>query len=539
MANKFKSVGLVLALNLRRDWLKIVFWLLGLGGLMTAAAAKFDGLYSTQKAMSSIAETLSTPAMVSMFGPFTPKPPYTVAVIYGAMMMVFMGLFAAMMNVYFAVHATRVEEDAGRTEFILAHAVGRQSPLAAAILELAAINLVAGVLEALGLQAANMTGGSAAGNWLFGLGLAAFGFMFGCFSLLIAQVASSGRSATILSYVLLGGLYVVRMGTDVQNPDLSWWTIFGWIEKLNLYTHNTWWPLLLMLGLSAVLLVVAVALSTARDTGAGLIQPRAGRARASRFLAGPLTLLARLERTSTLIWLVSLFILGASYGSIFGTVGDLVKTNPAIGQLMGTGALHAAGRTMVLTFANKLSIIFAVVATIPAVITLLKLNGDERGGYLELVHAKPVSRLRLYVSFLVHAVLAGSAALVLGILGMAVAGSASLTTTPISIARYLRAFVGYWPAVLVTLGVVLVVIAVLPRLQAWVWAIPIYGVLSLYLGNMIGLPEWATKITPYGWVNHVPAAAIDWGSFAWMTALGLALMVAGYVGYKRRDLLTN
>jgi Putative exporter of polyketide antibiotics len=219
---------------------------------MAAAAGKFDTLYGDAKSMASISTTLKSPAMVSMFGPFTAAKPYTSAIIYAAEMMVFMGLFTAMMNIYFAVKNSRNEEDNGVAELVSAHAVGRGSQLLAATIEIILINLIIGCVEALGLQASGMTGISANGSWLFGLSLAAFGIMFAAISLLCAQIVSSARSATMLSYGVLGILYVARMATDVKNPDLTWWTIFGWIEKLDVYHDNHWAPLLLMLGFAII-----------------------------------------------------------------------------------------------------------------------------------------------------------------------------------------------------------------------------------------------------------------------------------------------
>lgn len=538
MRNRYAKTGALVGLDLRHDWLKIGLWIAGLAGLMASAAAKFQGIYGTQKAMASIAKTLKSPAMVSLFGPFTAKPPYTTAVIYGAEMMVFMGLFAAMMNVYFAVHATRAEEDTGTSELILAHAVGRQSQLAAAVIELLVINGVAGLLEALGLQAANMPGADAAGNWLFGLGLSAFGFMFGAFSLLFAQLVSSARSATMVSYAWLGILFVARMGTDVQNPDLSWWTIFGWIEKMSLYTANHWLPVLMMLELSVIGLAATVAVAARRDIGAGIGEPRPGHRTASRWLQGPVSLLARLDRTSTMIWLIGLFILGAAYGSIFGTVGDLVNSNPMMAKLLGNSAVNAANRAVVLSLSSTLTVIFAVVATVPAVALILRLNSDERRGYLELLHAAPVARLHLFLSYVGQALVTGTLALALGVLGMGIAGNATMTST-ISLARFMRGFVGYWPVLLVVCGAAALLAGLLPRLQAVIWVVPIYGVLSMFLGPMLDFPEWAQRLTPYGWVNAVPQHAVAWDTFSWMTALGLVLLVAAAICYQRRDLTVN
>ncbi|ANK58905.1 ABC transporter permease [Loigolactobacillus backii] len=530
--------GYLTRFYLRRDWLPIGLWLLGIVGLMGAAAGKFDGIYGTQSALASIVTTLKSPAMVSLFGPFIAKAPYTPAAVYAAEMMVFMGLIVAMMAIYFAVRNTRTEEDNGILELVRAHAVGKQSPLIAATLELLIINLMVGVLSALALQGAGMTGSNTTGDWLFGLGLAAFGFMFGTFSLLMSQLASNSRGATSLSYLVLGALYIARMLTDVQNTDATWWTVYGWIEKLAIYGKNNWLPIVLMLLLAIAVLGVTFFASAKRDVTAGLLPSRPGRQRASRLLAGPFSLVFRLERTSLIIWMIGLFVLGVSYGSIFGTVGDLMKANPVMAKVLGTAAVNVANRTVILNFAATLAIIFAVVGSIPAMITVLKLNSDERKGWLEQLHAKHVSRARLYSSYVVVALINGIMALFLGVLGMAVAGTASMTH-PLTITRILRAFVGYLPALLVVLGITAVLVGLLPRLQALSWVVPIYGVFSLYLGGLFDLPKWAKQLTPYGWVNRVPLSRIQWGTFWWMTGLAVILLLIGYYGYAHRDLLEN
>lgn len=535
----YAKTGQLLRLNLRRDWLKIVFWLIGLVGLMAGAAAKFDGLYGTKKAMTTIITTLKTPAMVSLMGPFTAKPPYSVAIVYAAEMMTFMGLFVAMMNIYFAVHATRADEDSGVLELIRAHSVGRSSALTAAILELVIINVIAGVLEALGLQASGMTGMNAGGNWLFGIGLAMFGLMFGAFSLLFAQVADSSRGATILSYSWLGLLYVIRMGTDVKNPDYTWWTIYGWIEKLDIYGKNNWGPVGLMVLMTVIIGALTVLVGATRDVGAGLLPDRAGRKHASVFLAGPLSLIARLERTSTIIWLVGLFILGATYGSIFGTAGDLLKSNPMMSKLIGTAATDAANRAIVLSFANKLTIIFAVLAVIPGLITMFRLNGDERKGYFEQLHARSVSRAHLFFAIAGFGLVVTLASFFLAVCGMYVAGAASMGDNMPSFVRFMRGFWGFAPALIVSFGFGALLSGLLPKLQTIAWVLPAYGFFSLYLGALMSFPKWATQLTPFGWVNTVPVKAVNWGTAGWMTALGVILVFAGYIAYRRRDLLEN
>lgn len=535
--SNFKQAGFLTRFYLRKDWFRIIVWLVCIVGLMGVAAGKFDSLYGTKSAMKSIVTTLKTPAMVSLFGPFTAQPPYNSALIYAMEMMVFMGLFMAMMNIYFAVRSTRAQEDSGVLELIRAHGVGKHAPLIAATAELFIINLFIGILEALSLIAAKMDGADAAGSWLFGLGLAAFGFMFGCASLLMAQLSDNSRGATILSYLVMGLLFLLRMLTDVQNPDYTWWSPFGWIEKLAIYETNNWWPVGAMLIGALLMIMIAFYAQAHRDVGAGLIVTKPGRKRASVVLAGPFSLIFRLERTSFIVWMIGMLVLGASYGSIFGTVGDIMKTNPMMVQLMGGNAVDAANRVVILNFASLLAIVFVVMSTIPAMQTVMKINGDERKGWLEQIHAKSVSRLQLYCSYIAVALITGVLGLLLGILGMYAAGQSA--DVHISLDRFLQAFYGYLPALLVVVSATAVLAGLLPRIQTISWLLPAYGFISLYLGGLLDLPDWAVNLTPYGWVNKVPLHNVQWDLALEMTALALILFIVGFICYKRRDMVEN
>lgn len=122
----YQQSGFLTRFNLHRDWLVILIWALILGGLMAAVAFKFNDLYGSRSSIAAIVTTLKMPAMVSMFGTFVARAPYTTADIFASEMMVFMALFMAVMNIYFAVRNTRGEESNGMLELIRSHAVGKQ-----------------------------------------------------------------------------------------------------------------------------------------------------------------------------------------------------------------------------------------------------------------------------------------------------------------------------------------------------------------------------------------------------------------------------
>ncbi|BDZ29676.1 ABC transporter permease [Lactiplantibacillus sp. WILCCON 0030] len=531
----FKRTGLLIRLNLKRDWTKILIWTIALAGLFTAIAAKFDGIYGTQKAIDTIVTTLKSPAMVSLFGAFTAKAPYNTAKIFATEMVVFMALIMIVMNIMLAVATTRGEEDDGLLELVRAHSVGRLAPLTAGFAELTGLNLVIGILYGLGLQVAGMPGADTAGNWLIGFGLAAMGWLFGMLTLLVAQLADSASGTTMLSYAIFGVMYVARMSTDVSDPKTTWWVPFGWIEKLSVYQNNNWYPVLWMMLLGLALAGLAAWLNAHRDLGAGLLATRQGRRTATPFLRGPATLLWRQSRVSVFAWTLGSLALGASYGSIFNTIGDLAKSNPMIKQLLGATALAAANRVIVKNFIAVLAIVVVVVALIPAVQTMLKLVSDENKGYLHQLYATATSRWQVWASYTSFALAEAVLVFLAGLVGMYVTG-ASVMTDPIKWATYWRVLLAYLPAMFVMIGFASFLAGWLPkwRYLAWVWVL--YGFFSLYLGSLIKLPMWAKKLTPLGFVNKVPMKAIDWSTNWWLLAITVLILVIASIGYRQRDL---
>lgn len=531
----FRRTGTLIRFNFKRDRLKLILWIVVLAGLLTVIAAKFDQIYSDQAAINAIIKTLKTPAMVSLFGAFTAQAPYTVAKVFATEMVVFMALFMVVMNIMVGVAVTRNDEDDGRLELIRAHAVGRGAPLLAGGIELLLLNGLIGLLFSVGLQVAHLPGATSTGNWLLGLGLSTLGWAFGTLTLLIAQVANSASEATMLSYAVLGIMYVARMGTDVSHPKLTWWIPFGWIEKLSAYQANHWLPLLAYLMLGLVCWGGATALNLHRDLGAGLLAPREGRARASRWLQGPGSLLWRQARGMIVAWVLGNFILGASYGSVFNSIGDLAKSNPMIKQLLGTAAVAAANRLIVKNFIAILAIVLVVIALIPAVQLMLKLVGDENKGYLHQISATATSRWALWASYTGWALLTGTVVFLAGLGGMYLMGAANMQD-PIHWVTYWHVFIAYVPAMLVMVAVASLLVGWLPkwRYLAWVWVG--YGFFSLYLGNLIKMPKWSKELTPLGFVNKVPVKALSWTTSGWCLALAVLLLVLAAISYRRRDL---
>lgn len=536
-SEKFQKTGFLTRFSFKRDWLRLSIWAVVLIGLFVGVAAKFTGLYGSKAAVDQIIRTLKTPAMVSLFGKI-PAGPYTTADVFASEMTVFMAIIAAVMNFYFIIHNTRGEEESGILEMIQAHSVGRLANLAAALLEVFILNFGIGLIYAIGLQFANLTGTDTNGNFLLGLGLGAVGFMFATIAAVIAQLTDNSRSATIFSYLIFGIMYIARMVTDVTHPKYTWFVPMGWVEKFSTYKQNNWLPIWLMLGLSLIMVLLAFYLNSRRDIGSGMIATRPGKARASALLRGPISLFWRLNRVSIIVWFFGIMILGATYGSVFNTIGDILKTNPMFKQLLNTSAINAANLLIIKQFIAILLIVFAALALVPGINLINYLKTGENKGYLEIIHATPTSRLKLFCSVILLATITSVAVLFAGIYGLYAGGNAVMTHH-LAWSIFLRGFLGYLAPLLIFLGISACLVGWLPKLTALNYGYLVVGFFVQYFGKLLKLPDWTKKITPFGFINQVPVKNFDVATFWFQIGITVVLIIIGYIGYRRRDLIIN
>lgn len=305
-----KATSFLFFSNLKQNRVLLLVWTIMLVGLFAGMAFYFNDLFGTQVEIDSIAKTMQSPAMVSMFGAFEPELMKTTAGLMAAMLTVFMGIFMIILNIQLAVNGSRKQEDSGLLELVRSRAVGRNVPAAANALLIFCINFVLGVCYFVTLRLAGLNDSNLAGDAVFAALLASVGWMFGCLTLLMAQIANDTRQTYMLSYLIFAVSYLARMMTDVTNPDYSWFSPLGWLTKADIYNGNNWFPIGLMMTVAVVSIGVALILSNRRDLDRGLLPQRNGRHTASKLLSTPFGLVLRLERNVIVGWVVGTFILG-------------------------------------------------------------------------------------------------------------------------------------------------------------------------------------------------------------------------------------
>lgn len=530
----FVGTGTAARLALRRSrWFWLV-WVLALWAIMPTTTTTYHRLVTdgagSQATMAALA---SNPTMRAMLG-----PPYDLMNAGGFVMWrvgTFVAAAAAMMGALGVMRATRAEEEEGRTELLRAGVVGRHAPLAGAItVGLGACGLLALLITASMAAVAPPLAGALAS----GLGIGLVGAVWVGVGAVTAQVTASARAARGMALGVLAVAYVIRAVADGLPEDsaatwLRWVSPVEWAALGRPYAQERWWVLLLPIVLTAALVVVAFALVSRRDYGAGLRAASPGRARAVPSLDSAAALALRLDRGSMIGWAIGLALFGLAIGSLSGTVDQMLVDNPQMAELfrrMGGGGQLLRDAF----FVAMLGIVVVLIAAF-GVQLMLRLRKEEEAGHAELLLSTATSRTRLVLAHLVPA-LVGSTVLLVGTgaavaLPQAVAEGSARVVVQIAAAALALA-----PGVWLTIGITMAVLGWLPHWTALPWAVVAWSLFMSWFASLLELPERLIKLTPFGHLPQIPVQPMAWTPVLVVTALAAALIALGLAGYRRRDI---
>jgi len=519
----------LLRLALRRDRVVLSAWLAVLVISVTSSAAATVGLYPTESSRVAAARGInSSTSLVALYGKV--YDPTSLGAVSLIKMIAFGSAMVGLLAIVLVVRHTRAEEENGRLELIGATVVGRQAALAAALLGVGLAMVALGLLSALALTA---TGLPLSGSLVFGTAWAGNGIAFAAVAALAAQLTTSARAATGLASAVLGGSYLLRAVGDASPRDgarwLSWLSPVGWAQQLRPFAGNRWAVVLLSLGFAVAATTAAFALAARRDLGAGLLADRPGPADGS--LGTPLALAWRLHRWSLLGWTVGFVVLGAVVGSLATSVSGLLDSEQAqefIRRLGGQQGLVDAFLATELGFG-------AVIASAFGIQVVNRLRAEETSLHAEPLLGTATSRTRWVSSHLVVA-LGGTAWLMVAV-GVAAGVAHGITADDVGgeVVRLLGAGLAQLPAAWLVVGLALAAFGLAPRLGGFGWAVLVGFLLLGELGPVLRLDQWVMDLSPYAHSPRLPGAHAELTALPVLGALALVLLVAGLVGFRRRD----
>lgn len=516
---------------IRRNRVRIPIWLLSLTGLTLAVANAFTNLYATAPERQAMAETMKNPAMIAMVGPGYGLDHYTTGAMMAHQMLLLTAVTVGVMSILLVTRHTRTDEEAGRIEMIRSLPTGRLSHLSATLVVQLGTNVLLALIVGFGLFALQIESMDLDGSLLYGTALGATGIFFTALTAFFAQLSQSSRGTIGLSISTLLLAYLIRAIGDVSNETLSWFSPLGWILGTETYVNNYWWPIFLTIGVALVLIILAFYLNAIRDLEAGFLPAKPGRKTASIFLQSPLGFTVRLQRTGLIAWAIGMYVLGASYGSVFGDLEAFFSDNEMMQQLLDPVSRF----TLTEQFITLLMSVIAMISTIPVLMAMLKPIGEERKNRTESLFGLAVSRTRLLGSSFFVAAVTSWIMISLAVIGLWSAGTAVMDD-PISFGTFYKAAIVYLPAMWVMIGIAILLIGMVPKLTSVIWLYLFYSFIVVYLGGLLQFPEWMSNLSPFGHIPQLPVEEMDFMKISVVTVIALAITVIGFIGYNRRDI---
>jgi ABC-2 type transport system permease protein len=519
------GLGLLVRDFLRRDRWMLVWFTLGVPFLYWGQAYSVDGLYATQRAFDEAAAMMESNAgFVAMAGPVRALNTTGGQVTWQAT--AFGAIVVGLMSMFLVGRHTRAEEESGREELLRSGVVARRTPMTAAVVVLLVANLVVG----LGVTASLVAYGLAtAGAVSLGVGLFGCGMAFGALALLAMQLTASTRAAYGLAGGAIALAYALRAIGDVSGGVLSWFSPIGWYQGMHAYSGERWWPLLLLLGFAALVLVAAYAVFDRRDLGSGVLATRPGPTHASPGLSSGAGLAWRLQRGTVLGWTVGMFLAGLSFGSFGDDVGALVGDSAFSRDLFGGGqdvvldAFYASSAAMLAVFAMGFTVSSA-----------LRPHGEETQGRVENVLTTALSRRRWLLGHLAVTVVGTSAVMLVCGLGLGL-GFGLVTDGWDRFGPLVSACLLMVPALLVVGGVARGLYGWVPRVAPLAWLAVLFCAVVMFFGDLLDLPRWLVAVSPLSHLGDYPAGPVEWPGVVAVTVVAAVLGAAGSAGFERRD----
>lgn len=525
---RLTGTGILIRLNLRRERIPLLAWVLGIALVAASTFSTIAALYPNEAERAALAQSIATnPAFLAITGPITGT---SVGAISAWRVSAVGTSLVALMAVFTVIRRTRADEESGRTELLASSVVGRAAPLAAAVTVAVGAALAIGVLTA---AAGVASGQDVVGSLAFGGAMAGCGIVYAGVAAIAAQLAESSRTAVGMACAAVAATYAMRSLGDVDTSLgwLTWLSPQGWANHVQPYGENNLWVLSLFVVAGAVTLAVAVRLLEHRDLGLGLVPARLGPAGNPR-LGTPESLAARLHRGTLAGWLVGMIALGSMTGAVASTSDDLLTGNPQLEQVMaqigGAGAIAD-------TLLSVMGVLTGLVVGGYAISTALRMRTEEVAERVGPVLATAVGRTRWMAGHLAFVLLGPALLLLAAGLTAGLVNSLQQGSFADGFGGAVAAMLVQLPATLVLGGVAVALFGLLPRFTGLAWAVLVAALLLGQLGELLQLPQWLMDLSPYTHVPQVPVVPMSWTPMVLLTLVAAAFMAAGVAGFRRRD----
>jgi len=72
-----------------------------------------------------------------------------------------------------------------------------------------------------------------------------------------------------------------------------------------------------------------------------------------------------------------------------------------------------------------------------------------------------------------------------------------------------------------------------------VWLFLGFSFFTDYMGPIINLPKWMTKVSPFGQTPQIPSESFEATPIIVMCCIFVVLLIIGFIGFRKRDILQS
>ena len=527
--------GTCLQILLRRFRVQIAAWVLPLWLLISVTAPSYESIYPSLETRTVLIEQMrKSPATRLLYG-YVPTPGRL-----GQLLQWETGTFllicTALMAILLTCRVLRADEDEGLVEILRAAGAGRAVPfLVPVALVWAAVGaLSAGAGGILTWQAKNIEELTVSGAWALAGTVCVVGWAFSALAAVASQLGRQVGQARSLSMIVLALAFGMRVAADQvaegsSSNWLRWLSPLGWRDLVRPYSDDRFAVLAVCGVIALVLAIVAAALAAHREYLDSYLPDRSTSRRRWRLL-GHMDLIARLSRRGVLGWALASTGLAALYGSVSGSVNDLLAPDSPTASYVGKMASGSA----VEQFMSLLTVVTVLLVAVAAVRRMNRLAGLEHAGLVEVELATGVSRSRLFLSQVLGAMIESAILLVISAAVLAATTAVQLTDDH-AVARAFVFTVSQMPGMVAAIGIAAGLVGLAPRLVGLSWAVVTWSAFAQFFGGLVELKDWAKDLSVLG--HHLDVVGSpDWKPLAVQTVIGLVGIAIGLASYTRRDM---
>ena len=527
--------GTCLQILLRRFRVQIAAWVLPLWLLISVTAPSYESIYPSLETRTVLIEQMrKSPATRLLYG-YVPTPGRL-----GQLLQWETGTFllicTALMAILLTCRVLRADEDEGLVEILRAAGAGRAVPF---LVPVALVWAVVGALSAgaggvLTWQAENIEELTVSGAWALAGTVCVVGWAFSALAAVASQLGRQVGQARSLSMIVLALAFGMRVAADQvaegsSSNWLRWLSPLGWRDLIRPYSDDRFAVLAVCGVIAIALVIVAAALAAHREYLDSYLPDRSTSRRRWRLL-GHMDLIARLSRRGVLGWALASTGLAALYGSVSGSVNDLLAPDSPTASYVGKMASGSA----VEQFMSLLTVVTVLLVAVAAVRRMNRLAGLEHAGLVEVELATGVSRSRLFLSQVLGAMIE-SAILLLVSAAVLAATTAVQLTDDHAVARAFVFTVSQMPGMVAAIGIAAGLVGLAPRLVGLSWAVVTWSAFAQFFGGLVELKDWAKDLSVLG--HHLDVVGSpDWKPLAVQTVVGLVGIAIGLASYTRRDM---